>query len=106
MGKQAGLGSDFVTLIRIGTFYNHEPNADKPNLITYTVDEHSNETWSEGTVVFHNPNAKIPLNPAFFDDKVAQSFFENEFIYSKMPRIFPYSSSTQVLIPKKDDNGR
>lgn len=100
MGKQAGLGSEIPTLIRIGTFYNHEPNADKPNFITYQVNEDSNETWSEGTVVFHNPNAKIPLNPAFFDDRVAQSFFEDELIYSKMPKVFPYNSFTQNLIPK------
>lgn len=100
MGKQAGLGSKIPTLVRIGTFYNHEPNADKPNFITYQVNEDSNETWSEGTVVFHNPNAKIPLNPAFFDDRVAQSFFEDELIYSKMPKVFPYNSFTQNLIPK------
>jgi len=109
MGKQAGLGSKVTTLIRMGTYYNHEPNADKPHLITYTVDENSNETWSEGVVVFHNPNAKIPLNPAFFDDRVAQTFFENEFIYSKMPKIFPYSSVTLNLILKEKiekNNGR
>lgn len=100
MGKQAGLGSEIPTLIRVGTFYNHEPNADKPNFITYQVNEDSNETWSEGTVVFHNPNAKIPLNPAFFDDRVAQSFFEDELIYSKMPKVFPYNSFTQNLIPE------
>lgn len=100
MGKQAGLGSEIPTLIRVGSFYNHEPNADKPNFITYQVNEDSNETWSEGTVVFHNPNAKIPLNPAFFDDRVAQSFFEDELIYSKMPKVFPYNSFAQNLIPK------
>ncbi|WP_431158657.1 hypothetical protein [Winogradskyella poriferorum] len=100
MGKQAGLGSEIPTLIRVGTFYNHEPNADKPNFITYQVNEDSNETWSEGTVVFHNPNAKIPLNPVLFDDRVAQSFFEDELIYSKMPKVFPYNSFTQNLIPK------
>ncbi|UOE42208.1 hypothetical protein MTP09_06105 [Chryseobacterium suipulveris] len=100
MGKQAGLGSDIPILIRMGAFYNHTPNADKPNLVSYQVNEQSLETWSEGTVVFHNPNAKIPLNPAFFDDKVAQSFFEDEFIYSKMPKIFPYTSFTQNLLPK------
>lgn len=102
MGKQAGLGSKIPILIRMGAFYNHEPNADKPNFINYTVDENSNETWSEGVIVFHNPNAKIPLNPAFFDDRVAQSFFEDGFIYSKMPKIFPYNSFTQNLIPTEE----
>lgn len=109
MGKQAGLGSEIPTLIRMGAFYNHEPNADKPNFITYQVNEDSDETWSEGTVVFHNPNAKIPLNPAFFDDRVAQSFFEDKLIYSKMPKVFPYNSFTQNLIPEgtnEKNNGR
>lgn len=102
MGKQAELGSDIPTLIRTGTFYNHTPNADKPNFVTYKVDKESKETWSEGTVVYHNPNAKIPLNPAFFDDKVAQCFFRDKLIHSKMPKYFPYNSFTQNLIPKQD----
>ncbi len=102
MGKQAKLGSDIPTLIRMGSFYNHEPNADKANIISYKVDENSNETWSEGAVVFHNPNAKIPLNPALFDDRVAQCFFEDNFIRSIMPKYFPYNSFTQNLIPKQE----
>ena len=101
MGKQAGMGSDVPTLIRMGAFYNHNPNADKPNILEYVVNENSQETWSEGVVIFHNPNAKIPLNPAFFDDRVAQTFFEDEQIYSIMPKIFPYNSFTQNLIPKE-----
>lgn len=101
MGKQAGLGSDIPILQRMATFYNHDPNADKPHFVTYTVSEKSNETWSEGVVVFHNPNAKIPLNPAYFDDRVAQCFFEDEFIYSKMPKYFPYNSFTHNIIPEK-----
>lgn len=105
MGKQAGLGSPIPTLIRMGAFYNHDPNAYKPNLIQYQVNENSNETWSEGVVVFHNPNAKNPLNPAFFDDKVAQTFFnkDDNFIYSKMPKNFPYYSFTQNIIPIDDE---
>ncbi|MBA4239579.1 MAG: glycosaminoglycan attachment site [Sphingobacteriaceae bacterium] len=104
MGKQADLGSQKVTLVRMGAFYNHDPNANKPNLISYQVDQSSNETWSEGIIVFHNPKAKYPLNPAMFDDRVAQCFFEDEFIYSKMPKYFPYSSITKNLIPKEENN--
>ncbi|WP_338759246.1 glycosaminoglycan attachment site [Bernardetia sp. ABR2-2B] len=94
MGRQAGLGSNIPTLIRIGEFYDHTPNAVKPNFIKYTVDENSNETWSEGVIVFHNPNAKIPLDPKYFDDKVAQFFFRDNFLYSKIPKCFPYCSTT------------
>lgn len=103
MGKQAGLGSDKITLIRFGTFYNHEPNADKPHFRVYQVDENSDETWSEGVVVYHNPNALIPLAPELFDDRVAQSFFnlESKLIHSVMPDIFPYNSFTQNIIGKE-----
>ncbi|MFZ2782874.1 MAG: hypothetical protein WAZ36_00635 [Sediminibacterium sp.] len=101
MGKQAELGSDIPTLIRMGSFYNHEPNADKPHFISYQVGKDSNETWSEGVMVFHNPNAKIKLNPDFFDKRVAQCFFKDELIHSQMPQIFPYNSFTQNLIPEK-----
>jgi hypothetical protein len=106
MGKQAGLGNEKVSMIRMGAFYNHDPNADKPNLISYKVDEASNETWSEGAIIFHNPNAKHPLNPLMFDDRVAQCFFEDKFIYSKMPKYFPYNSFTQNLIPIEENNGK
>lgn len=98
MGKQAGLGSDNNKLIRMGSYYDHTPNADKAKPIVYEVDENSNETWSEGVVVFHNPNALIPLNPELFDDKVAHCFFRNEIIHSLMPKVFPYNSFTQNLI--------
>ena len=103
MGKQAELGSNIPILIRSGAFYNHEPNADKPNLITYTVDKNSKETWSEGTVIYHNPNAKIPLDPELFDERVAQCFFKDELIYSEMPEYFPYNSFTQNIIPEENE---
>ena len=98
MGKQAGFGSDNNKLIRMGSYYDHTPNADKAKTIVYEVDENSNETWSEGVVVFHNPNALIPLNPELFDDRVAHCFFKDEIIHSLMPEVFPYNSFTQNLI--------
>lgn len=101
MGKQAGLGSENNKLLRTGTYYNHEPNADKANFIAYEVDENSIETWSEGAVIYHNPNALIPLDPNLFDDRVAQCFFDNGFIKSAMPKIFPYNSMTMNMISRK-----
>lgn len=102
MGKQAELGSEIPTLLRTATFYNHTPNSDTPNIVTYKVDKDSEETWSEGVVVYHNPNAKIPLNPVFFDRRVAQCFFRDKIVYSEMPMYFPYNSFTQNLITKQD----
>lgn len=99
MGKQAGLGSEIPILIRTGSFYNHEPNADTPNFFSYQVGEDSLETWSEGVIIYHNPNAKIKLEPNLFDDSVAQCFFRDKLVYSQMPDIFPYNSFTENRIP-------
>ena len=103
MGKQAELGSNIPTLLRTATFYNHEPNANKPNVVTYQVDRNSEETWSEGVIVYHNPNAKIPLDPEFFDERVAQCIFKDKLVHSVMPRLFSYNSFTENLIPKEDE---
>lgn len=103
MGKQAGLGSERVTLIKEGVYYDHTPNAAEPILLVERVDENSSETWSEGVSVFHNPLAIKPLNPNLFDDKVAQMFFriEDKQTESFMPKVFPYSIVTRNLSSQK-----
>jgi len=104
MGKQAGLGSDKLNLVRMGNYYNHDPNAAVPNTITYPVNENSPETWSEGVIIFHNPNAKQPLDPEMFDERVAQCFYKDEFIHSVMPELFPYNSITHNMVTTEDEN--
>ncbi len=98
IGKQAGLGSEKVNLVRRGTCYNHEPNATEPNIFEYLVGENCGETWSEGVIIYHNPNANNPINPDLFDDRVAQCYFRDKIIYSDMPEVFPYSNTTQNII--------
>lgn len=101
MGKQAGFGNDQSKLIRMGSFHDHTPNADKPKVVTYEVTEDSNETWSEGAIIYHNPNAKIPLEPNVFEDNVAQCFFQDNKLLCFFPEIFPYNNMTQNLILTK-----
>lgn len=99
MGRQAGIGSNSSILVRNMMIYNHEPNADKPNFVRYVVNEDSNETWSEGVTIYHNPNAIHPLDPNLFDETVAQCFFnvEDHLVRSVMPLVFPYASYTENL---------
>ena len=101
MGKQAGLGNAQSKLIRMGSFHDHTPNADRPKIVVYEVTEDSNETWSEGAIIYHNPNAKIPLAPNVFEDTVAQCFFQDNKLLSFFPKIFPYNNITQNLILKQ-----
>jgi hypothetical protein len=98
IGKQAGFGDKNNKLIRMASFYDHTPHADKPKLVSYEVDESCNETWSEGIVIFHNPNAKLPIDPNLFEESVAQCFFKDGFVHSVMPETFPYNSFTQNIV--------
>lgn len=106
MGMQAKLGSDKVTLMQFGVFYNHRQDATEPELRSSQVNEFSNETWSEGVIIYHNPNALIPLNQELFDERVAQIFFDvkEKLITSLMPKKFPYCSFTYNLLKKEANN--
>lgn len=69
MGKLAGLGSSDVKLIRAGVLFNPDPNVFKP--LDFYVDVDSpeyEESWSDSLIMFHNPNAKYPVNPDLFQD--------------------------------------
>lgn len=99
MGKQAGLGSNKSTLIRMGTCHNHDKNASKPYFFQYTVDENTRETWAEGMSMFHNPDALYPIDPNLFPS-IAHHFEIDGKILSLFPQFFPYSSFTQNLVAK------
>lgn len=109
IGRQAGMGNKKSLSIRNMIVYNHDENVDKPDVVKYLVDENANETWSEGIVIYHNPNALYPLDPTLFEDSVAQCFFDlkSKLVRSLMPKIFPYASYTMNIIPKdsQKENG-
>jgi len=99
MGKQAGLGSEKSTIIRQGTCHNFELNAVEPNSFKYIVSENSNEKWTEGAILYHNPNAKIPINPNLFPS-FAHYFLENKIVKSVLPNFFPYASTNLNMLAK------
>lgn len=92
MGKQAGLGSEKLTIRRVGVKHDHNKNASKALPFNYIVSDDGNESWSEGVSIYHNPNAKIPLNPNLFDDNVAQHMLIDNLITSVLPEFYPYSN--------------
>jgi hypothetical protein len=100
LGKQAGLGSPDSIILRVGACYNHEENASKPNFFNYIVTEDCKESWSEGVSIFHNPNAKVPLDKQLFPS-VAHHTFKDGFIISDNPDFFPYNSFNYNMITKK-----
>jgi len=69
MGKIAGLGSANVKMIRNGFLYNPDPEAIHPIPFSKDLDDSDyEESWSDGLIMFHNPNAKHPVDPNAFSD--------------------------------------
>ncbi len=94
MGKQAEFGSEDQILQRIGYYHNHEDNATDAVFNSYFVNENCTESWSEGVIVFHNPNARVPLDSQAFDHRVAQCNFQDGKLICYYPEVFPYQSLT------------
>lgn len=78
MGKLAGLGSKNIKLIRQGFLFDPNPNSFHP--IPFSVDVDSpdyEESWSDSMIMFHNPKAKIPVDPCCFSD-ISHTWFDEE----------------------------
>jgi hypothetical protein len=100
MGKQAGLGSENLSIIRMGAKHNFDENSSESIPFMHQINEECNELWSEGTSIFHNPNALIPLKEELFP-AVAHHYFLDEFISSVFPEFFPYFSMNQNIVSIK-----
>lgn len=96
IGKQCGFDSKDTIMRRVVTVYNPEPNADKPLVFDYLVDENCEESWSEGISVYHNPNALIPLPKEFFPS-VSHHFLNEGKVVTENARVHVYSSYTFIF---------
>ena len=52
-----------VRLVRTGLVVDLDPNASVPKSFSVAIDDDYSESWIEGADVYHNPRAKIPLDP-------------------------------------------
>lgn len=101
MGKLAGFGDPDVKIVRSGLQYTHDPNAALPTPFMLQVEPGKcQETWGEGLSVFHNPRALRPL-PEILFPSVAHHKFDAGQIRSHIPEFHPFTSVTQIFIPKK-----
>lgn len=99
MGKIAGFGSRGVTMRRVGTCYDHDPNAAVPKVFTVFVDDTYQEEWGQGLSMYHNPTALHPIPRELFPD-IAHHYLEDGQLASFMPSFFPYASLTYVFVEK------
>ena len=98
MGKIAGLGSQNVKMFREG--YMHDPNPDAIHPIPFMKDVDSpdyEESWSEGLVMFHNPNAKYPVDIDSFPDISHLYYSEERGFYGYQQPFDVFGSMTIVI---------
>jgi hypothetical protein len=96
IGRQAGFYEPTITMIRVGTCYDHDANASLPKKFSYVVDENCNETWAEGLSMYHNPNATDPVPEELFPS-IAHHHFKDGMIVSRLPEFHPFASLTLNL---------
>lgn len=103
IGKLKGLGEDKVKMIRIGNAYDHDPNASLPIPFSYIVGENGpKETWAQGMVMFHNPNAKHPIDRDLFPD-IVHGYYKDGY-YAYIPPFHPINSETHLVVPVDNEN--
>lgn len=94
MGYQHGIGADNYDVSRFGYCYNPNPDAKDPTYFSYSLAEPPLvESWGQGLVIFHNPNALNPLPRNFFAEAV-QMYVEEGEVKADHPGWHPFSSKT------------
>jgi len=101
MGYQAGFHRGNLEITRVGHCYDPDPNSAKPFVFEYDLDSHPFlETWGQGLMVFHNPNALRPIPRDFFVD-AARSYIDNDQLAADLPPFYPYMSITRTVVLKE-----
>jgi len=95
MGHEGAFHSDAVRMIRYGTCYRDDPNSALPAPFVYEVgNPEGKETWREGTVLIHNPNALRPVPPGLLGAG-EEEWFEDGRIVARVAEPFhPFGSLT------------
>ena len=99
MGLQKGYGRDKVAkMVRVGTCYDHDPNASEPGSFHYEVGNRI-ESWGEGMTMIHNPHAVHPVDEAWFPN-TAHTFGDEPLIYAHIPPFHPIASKTVTIVAR------
>lgn len=109
LGHQEGFHRGNVVIIREGTCNDPDPNSATPGLFRYDLaDPPFIETWGQGLVVAHNPDALVPIPRDFFSGTV-QYYIEDGKIATDVPGFHPFASNTLMFhnnVPMQDETGQ
>ena len=99
MGVMAGFGSRRVRLTRVGLVADPDPNASCPLQFVHEVNASDYaETWLEGMDVYHNPNAKHPLDPMMLIGPAHHFLRPDGQVETLAPAWHPMSSRTFITV--------
>ena len=99
MGFLADFGDPRVRLIRKGTLLNPDPNSATPFTFSVDIDDPEYaEAWADELQVFHNPNARDPLDRGLFPNATHHFVKDGEIkSYAPSPKVL--GSVTIILLP-------
>lgn len=103
LGHIAGFGDPRVKMIRRG-FERRDSDRQSPwpRPFVHDVDYNYEETWVEGMVVLHNPDAATPLDPALIPGAAHEFLQPDGSIMSLLPDFHPLFSETFVGFPDSE----
>lgn len=99
IGMIAGFGSKRVRLVREGLAVDPDPNATNPRRFVHEVNSADyRETWMEGMDVFHNPSARIPLDPGMLPGAAHHRLLSDGQLQTLAPAWHPLGTRTHITI--------
>ena len=97
MGYQQGFGIEHFDVSRSGYCHNSDPDAMDPTYFEYSLAEPPLvESWGQGLVVNHNPNALFPLPRGYFPEAL-EAYIEDGEYKAGGPYWHPFSSRTSTI---------
>ena len=97
MGYQQGFGVEHFDVSRFGYCHNPDPDAMDPTYFEYSLAEPPLvESWGQGLVVHHNPNALFPIPRGYFPEAL-EGYIEDGVYKTEIPYWYPFSSRTQII---------
>jgi hypothetical protein len=99
MGYLAEFGDRRIKMIREGLRRSEPDGGSKPiKFVQHVDDPDYEESWVEGMVVWHNPNAHTPLDPSLIPGAAHEMLLPNGRIQSLLPDFHPINSVTSIVL--------
>lgn len=97
MGQQGKYYDPDLIIVRTGSANNNAPDGPPLYFQHHVTPGNTNETWSEGVSILHNPNCKFPLDRKLFKG-VRQIWVNGEGkLDGEMPDFYPFNSITGMV---------